>query len=76
MAIIWPFSEFFGLPGHFFGCWDHIYAYNWGKVNQKTCHIYGVVVRNHSGGQAMASHPYGAGGGPKYDYFWVKIRLF
>ena len=49
MAIIWPFSEFFCLPGHFFGCWDHIYAYNWGKLNQKTCHIYGVVVRNHSG---------------------------
>ena len=49
MAIIWPFSEFFCLPGHFFGCWDHIYAYNWGKLNQKTCHIYGVVVTNHSG---------------------------
>ena len=59
MAIIWQFSAFFGLPGHLFGCWDHIYAYDWHQANQKTCHIYRVVVRNHSG---ISSHPYGAGG--------------
>ena len=42
---MWHFSSFLDHFGHFFGCYDHIYATNLHRANPDTGHMYGRCYR-------------------------------